>query len=56
MGIEYAVSDGIATITLSNPERANILDHATAAELSEAWRQVWEVASGIIGSENRKKP
>jgi enoyl-CoA hydratase/carnithine racemase len=42
MGIDYAVSDGIASITIDNPERANILDHETSKELAEAWRQVWE--------------
>lgn len=42
MGIDYAVNGHIATITINNPERANVLDHATSAELTEAWRQVWE--------------
>lgn len=42
MAIRYETRGHIATITIDNPERANALDHATARELAEAWRRVWE--------------
>ena len=42
MGIVYEKRNQIAYITISNPEKANILDHSTSEELSEAWIDVWE--------------
>jgi enoyl-CoA hydratase/carnithine racemase len=40
--ILYEKRDKIATITLNNPEKANILDHETSHEISEAWKEVWD--------------
>ncbi len=51
MSIRYETKDQIATITIDNPEKANVLDKQHSDELSEAWRQVWEdrdVRAGII--------
>jgi enoyl-CoA hydratase/carnithine racemase len=51
MSIRYETRDHIATITIDNPDKANVLDKAHSDELSEAWRQVWEdrdVRVGII--------
>lgn len=42
MGIRYETREQIAYITIDNPERANVLDHETSDQLSEAWREVWE--------------
>ncbi|MQA00535.1 MAG: hypothetical protein GEU80_14595 [Dehalococcoidia bacterium] len=42
MGIVYETRDGLAYITIDNPDRANVLDRATARELSEAWEEAWE--------------
>jgi enoyl-CoA hydratase/carnithine racemase len=51
MSIRYETKDQIATITIDNPDKANVLDKQHSDELSEAWRQVWEdrdVRVGII--------
>ena len=42
MGITYESRDHIATITIANPERANVLDKETSDELSRAFINVWE--------------
>ena len=42
MAIDYAKRDGVAYITLNNPEKANIFDKPTADAISEAWIDVWE--------------
>ena len=42
MAIDYVKRDGIAYITLNNPEKANILDKPTSDEISEAWIDLWE--------------
>lgn len=42
MGILYEKRDGVAYITLNNPEKANIFDKQTADEISEAWIDLWE--------------
>ena len=42
MGIEYKKTDGVAYITLANPEKANILDKPTSDEIAEAWIDIWE--------------
>jgi enoyl-CoA hydratase/carnithine racemase len=44
MGITYEKSNHIAYITISNPDKANILDRETSNEISEAWKDVWEDA------------
>ena len=51
MSIRYETVDQIATITIDNPDKANVLDKQHSDELSEAWRQVWEdrdVRVGIV--------
>lgn len=40
MGVDFAVADGIATITLNRPERMNAMDADAYRALSEAWTQV----------------
>jgi len=40
--IDYVKRDGIATITLNNPAKANILDKAMSDEISAAWIDLWE--------------
>ena len=40
MSIDFAVQDGIATITLNRPERLNAMDAAHYQALSEAWTEV----------------
>jgi enoyl-CoA hydratase/carnithine racemase len=42
LGILYEKRDGVATITLNNPEKANIFDKETSDEISEAWIDLWE--------------
>ena len=42
MSIIYEKRDHVAYITISNPEKANILDKATSDALSDAWKEVWE--------------
>ena len=42
MAIDYVKRDGVAYITLNNPEKANILDKATSDEISAAWIDLWE--------------
>ena len=42
MPIKYEKRNGVAYITLNNPERANILDKPTSDEIAEAWADVWE--------------
>ena len=42
MGIEYSKRDGVAYITLNNPDKANILDKPTSDEISAAWIDMWE--------------
>src|SRR5258708_39998835 len=42
LAIDYQKRDGVAYITLNNPEKANILDKATSDEISEAWIDLWE--------------
>jgi enoyl-CoA hydratase/carnithine racemase len=42
MAIKYEKRDGVAYITLNNPEKANIFDKATSDEISEAWIDLWE--------------
>lgn len=42
MGIRYEKQDGVATITLNQPDKANILDKATSDEIAGAWVDLWE--------------
>ena len=42
MAIDYVKRDGVAYITPNNPAKANILDKATADEISAAWVDVWQ--------------
>lgn len=42
MPIDYQKRDGVAYITLNNPEKANILDKPTSDAISEAWVDLWE--------------
>ncbi|MCB1739546.1 MAG: enoyl-CoA hydratase/isomerase family protein [Gammaproteobacteria bacterium] len=42
MSIRYEKREGVAYITLDNPEKANILDKPTSDEISEAWIDLWE--------------
>jgi enoyl-CoA hydratase/carnithine racemase len=42
LAIDYVKRDGIAYITLNNPEKANILDKPTSDEISKIWIDLWE--------------
>lgn len=42
MPIKYEKRNGVAYITLNNPEKANILDKPTSDEIAEAWADLWE--------------
>ena len=42
MPIDYEKRDGVAYITLNNPEKANILDKPTSDDISAAWIDLWE--------------
>ena len=42
MPIDYEKRDGVAYITLNNPEKANILDKTTSDDISAAWIDLWE--------------
>src|SRR5262249_14457141 len=42
MAIKYEKRDGVAYITLNNPEKANIFDKETSDAISEAWIDMWE--------------
>ena len=42
MPIDYEKRDGVAYITLNNPEKANILDKSTSDDISAAWIDLWE--------------
>ena len=42
MAIDYEKRDGVAYITLNNPEKANILDKPTSDAISDAWIDLWE--------------
>jgi enoyl-CoA hydratase/carnithine racemase len=42
LAIDYQKRDGVAYITLDNPEKANILDKPTSNAISAAWIDLWE--------------
>ena len=51
MGVLYEKKNGIAYITINNPEKANILDKGTSDELTEVWKEIyddWEVRVAIL--------
>lgn len=42
MPIVYEKLNGVAYITLDNPDKANVLDKATSDDISAAWIDMWE--------------
>jgi len=42
MSIDYEKRDGVAYITINNPQKANILDHKNSDEIAECWIDMWE--------------
>lgn len=42
MPLKYEKRDGVAYITLNNPDKANILDKPTSDAISAAWTDLWE--------------
>ena len=51
MGVIYEKKNGIAYITINNPDKANILDKATSEELAGVWKEVyddWDVRVAIL--------
>jgi enoyl-CoA hydratase/carnithine racemase len=51
MTIDYEKRDGVAYITINNPEKANILDKKTSDAISEVWIDLWEdpeIRCGIL--------
>ncbi len=42
MPIVYEKRDGVAYITLDNPDKANVLDKGTSDDISAAWIDMWE--------------
>jgi len=42
VGLLFEKRGHIAYVTLSNPEKANILDHETSEEIAAAWTEIWE--------------
>ena len=42
MPIVYEKRNGVAYITLDNPEKANVLDKTTSDDISAAWIDMWE--------------
>jgi enoyl-CoA hydratase/carnithine racemase len=42
LAIDYQKRDGVAYVTLNNPDKANILDKRTSDEISAAWIDLWE--------------
>ena len=57
MPVDYEKRDGVAYITLNNPEKANILDKPTSDAISEAWIDLWEdraIRCAIVTGEGDK--
>jgi enoyl-CoA hydratase/carnithine racemase len=55
--VDYEKRDGVAYITLNNPEKANILDKPTSDAISEAWIDLWEdraIRCAIVTGEGDK--
>jgi enoyl-CoA hydratase/carnithine racemase len=42
LAVDYRKHDGVAYITLDNPDKANILDKPTSDAISAAWTDLWE--------------
>jgi enoyl-CoA hydratase/carnithine racemase len=42
MAIKYEKRNHIAYVTISNPDKGNILDRQTSDDISEAWKDIWE--------------
>src|SRR5262245_1536707 len=42
LAIDYAKRDGVAYITLNNPDKANIFDKRMSDEIAAAWSDLWE--------------
>lgn len=42
MAINYEKKGHVAYIVINNAQRANVLDKDTSAQLSQAWKEVWE--------------
>lgn len=42
MAVQYEKRGAIAYVTIDNPQKANILDRQTSAEIAEVWKDVWE--------------
>ena len=42
MAIDFERRDGVAYITLNNPDKANVLDKQTSDAISDAWIDLWE--------------
>jgi len=55
--IKYEKRDGVAYITLTNPDKANILDKPTSDAISEAWTDLWEdrdIRCAILAGEGNR--
>ena len=42
MGVQFEKRDGIAYVTIDNPEKANILDHETSNRIADIWKEIWD--------------
>ena len=42
VGIKFEKNNHIATITINNPDKANIMDRETSDQLNDAWIEIWE--------------
>ncbi len=42
MGVLFEKRDGIAYVTIDNPEKANILDRETSNRIAEIWKEIWD--------------
>ena len=42
MTVKYEKRAHVATITIDNPDKGNILDRQTSADIAAAWQQVWD--------------
>ena len=44
MTVKYEKKAHIATITINNPDKGNILDRQTSADIAAVWQEVWDDA------------
>ena len=42
MGVLFEKRDGIAYVTIDNPEKANIFDRETSNRIADVWKEIWE--------------